>query len=336
MADLAIVICTYDPIEEIFSRTLRAVQKLTIPADTIVECVIVDNNNVPQLVSRPYVAEFLASTPWASVVTEARQGLAYGRVAGIEATTAPIVIFFDDDNEPAADYLCAARDCVARHPEVYVWGPGKTVVDFISPVSQAFRKEYSGLFQEREFGQLQYGCVPAKWEAYYPFGTGMVVWREVMQRYADRLLSGALARPGRSGRKLSSGEDIQIVWEAVKMGKAAGVAPTLRMTHIISTSRASLQYIAKLVYGTGSSYLPALVESFPGERPHLEAINITNYEIVRRLLRIAIRNVLRMRYAQVRVEMARYLGSLVGHIDSTRNNGEKRWVRALAIKLDLE
>jgi glycosyltransferase involved in cell wall biosynthesis len=336
MADLAIVICTYDPIEEIFSRTLRAVQKLTIPADTIAECVIVDNNNVPPLVSRPYVAEFLVSTPWARVVTEARQGLAYGRVAGIEATTAPIVIFFDDDNEPAADYLCAARDCVARHPEVYVWGPGKTVVDFISPVSQAFRKEYSGLFQEREFGEFQYGCVPAKWEAYYPFGTGMVVWREVMEQYAALLLAGSLARSDRVGKKLTSAGDTQVVWEAVKMGKAAGVAPTLQMTHIISGNRASLRYIARLVYGTGSSYLPALVESFPGERSHLELMEITNLQIVKRLLNIVIRSILRLRYAQLRLEMARYLGPLMGHIDSTRNNEQKRWVRALAIKLDLE
>jgi hypothetical protein len=336
MADIAILICSYAPLEEVFSRTLMAVRNLAIPPETLIECVIVDNNNVPALAARPYISEFLSAVPWARIVTESAQGLTHARLAGVAATGAPVLIFFDDDNEPAADYLLAAKQCLAQHRDVYVWGPGKTVASFDSTVSPAFRNHFGALFQEREFNSVEYGCVPARSEKYYPYGTGMVVRREVMTQYAMRVRGGELGRSGRSGQNLSSGDDTQIVWEAVRMGKAAGVAPDLKMTHVISRERTTLRYIARLLYGTGASYLPALIESFPGERARLAEMEIGNYQIVKSILRIFLKSVIRMRRDMLRVELARYLGPLVGLINVSANPEDRHWVRTLAARLNLE
>jgi hypothetical protein len=335
MADLSIVICCYAPVEEVFSRTLAAVRNLNVPEQTQVECVIVDNNNSTPLASLPYVQAFLSETPWASIVVEVRQGLTYARLAGLAATSAPVVIFFDDDNEPAEDYLVIAARCLDQHPDVHVWGPGNTVASFDPSVGSAFREEFAELFQEREFASLQYGCVPAKWEPYYPFGTGMIARRGVLVQYRDRILGGELGSTDRSGKLLSSGGDTQIVWEAVRMGHAAGICPELKMTHVISSHRASRRYIARLLYGTGSSYLPALVESFPAERRRLGADEPSNYEIAVALCKIVAKATLRGRLGNLRIQLARYLGPAVGLINVTGAKN-KQWVRTLASRLSLE
>jgi hypothetical protein len=336
MPDLAIVICCYAPVQDVFSKTLNAVRNLVIPAGTEVECVIVDNNNTPSLESRTYISEFLSTVPWARMIVETRQGLTNARLAGVAATAAPVVIFFDDDNEPASDYLTVARAYLDRHPDVYVWGPGKTVAAFDASVPDEFRREFAKLFQEREFTTAQYGCVPGTWEDYYPFGTGMIVRREVLAQFRSRVLKGELGRTGRTGNRLCSGDDIQIVWEAVRMGWAAGVAPELKMTHIIPPQRSTPHYIARLLYGTGSSYLPALVESFPEARSGLMPVGVSNYKIARALLKIVVNGVVRGRIATLRVQLARYLGPTIGLIDATLGQREMRWVRSLAAKLNLK
>ena len=336
MPELAIVICCYAPVQEVFSRTLNAVRNLAIPTEAEVECVLVDNNNTPSLESRPYISDFLSAVPWARMIFETRQGLTNARLAGVAATTAPVVIFFDDDNEPASDYLEVTRDYLYRHPDVHVWGPGKTVAAFDASIPQDFRREFASLFQEREFMTAQYGCVPAQWENYYPFGTGMVVRREVLAHYGRRVNNGELGQSDRSGNKLSSGGDTQIVWEAVRMGRAAGVAPELKMTHIVPAQRSTTQYIARLLYGTGSSYLPALVESFPEAKSEFAQATVSSYRIAKSLLAIVLKGFIRGRGKFLRVELARYLGPTIGLINATRGRESKRWVRALAARLKLE
>ncbi|MES3001681.1 MAG: glycosyltransferase [Pseudomonadota bacterium] len=336
MPELAIIICAYAPMEEVFSRTLAAVRALTIPEGVEIECVIVDNNNDPPLESRAYVREFLGAVNWARVICESRQGLSHARMSGIGATRAPAVIFFDDDNEPAVDYLVQAARCLADYRDVYAWGPGRIDVAFDPQVPHRLRDGFLALFQHRDCEEVRYGCVPGRWEDYYPYGTGLVVRREVLDRYAQRVLRKELGAIGRTGKKLGSAEDLQIVWEAVLLHKAAGISPTLKMTHIVPAHRATPAYAARLLYGTGASYLPALVESFPDARSRLSRMRLSGAHVAIRLLKIALRSVATGRLPMLRVELARFMGPSVGLIDATSAPGELAWVRRLALRLGLE
>jgi hypothetical protein len=47
------------------------------------------------------------------------------------------------------------------------------------------------------------------------------------------------------------------------MGFAADVSPELKMNHLISTKRANLHYVKRLIFGTSASYVPAIIQSFP-------------------------------------------------------------------------
>lgn len=263
MIELSVVICTYNPLEPYFRRTLDAIRALDGRFDKNVECVIVDNNSDPPVASLRYVAAFLQSHPCARIVHEERQGLSYARLRGLAETTGKVIVFFDDDNEPERSYLAAVMQAFESHPHVGVWGPGVVLVEFLGQAPDWVERSCRHMFQERRSEFTEYACLRMPWISSYPAGTGQSVRREVMERYAARVAEGSCTAIDRSGNSLASGGDGQIVHTAVLMGLAAGVCPSMRVRHLIPAGRCTSAYLARLCYGVSSSLLPATVESFP-------------------------------------------------------------------------
>ena len=315
-----IAICTYNPDPRLLARTLNAVAALQLPVP--VECVIVDNASDRAVAELPVVRDFLARCPWARVVTEAKPGLSYARIAAVNATTAPLLCFVDDDCEPASDYLAIALRILDDKRCIGALGPGEVVVEYVDPVPDWFAARFTHHFQEKHHDGLTYGCVSASWTDYYPPGSCMVVRREVLTRYRDAFLGGELSASDRTGDSLASGGDTQIVWEAVKLGFAAGISSNLRIRHLIPAKRSNLRYMKRLSFGTSSSYLPALIGSFPAERAKYAAP--ANAQIASGALKLIARHVLRMRLKFLPIELAAYLGRITGTLRAT---GERRrWV----------
>lgn len=333
--DLAIIICTYNPEERIFSRVLKAVEALEISEYMTLECVVVDNNSATSITEMACVKYFIEKCNWAKVITESNQGLRFARIAGLKATQAPIIIFFDDDNEPTASYLKAAQRHLDAYPCVAIWGPGKVTVEFLDPVSDWFSKNFRAIFQAKNCQYVEYGCVIATWTHFYPPGTGQVVKRAVLDRYDQAVEAGRLTSIDRRGNSLSSAGDVQIIWEAVKMGFAAGISPELELTHLISGKRTNLQYVKRLTFGAASSYMPALVESFPSKKENaLESIP-SDRRILQDIIRTTLRHILKLRYKLLLVDLALYIGGVVGTLRATGAN-ERRWLYKLVRLLNLE
>ncbi|NMG05955.1 glycosyltransferase [Brasilonema sp. UFV-L1] len=333
--DIAIIICTFNPEQHIFSRVLKAVENLEIK-DMFLECVIVDNNSATPVTEITCVRHFLEKCRWAKVITESQQGLSFARITGVKLTTAPIIVFFDDDNEPAPDYLQAIKNCLDKHHCIAALGPGKVTVEFLEPVSDWFEKNCSKHFQERNTEYTQYGCVPATWTDFYPFGTGLVVKREVFEKYYQAFQLGKLASTGRKGNNLSSGEDIQIVWEAVKMGLAAGVSPDLKIKHLIPGKRATLKYIRRLTFGTASSYMPALIGSFPSEKEKALAAIPSNKTILHNIFKIIRRRIFKFQYKLLLIDLAHYVGEVVGTLRSVDFNEKSHFIYQVVKILKIE
>ena len=307
--DLAVALCTFNPDERLLRRTLDAVAAQTLPA---FECVIVDNNSTHPVAGLPIVRDFLRRVAGVRVVEERRPGLSFARSAAVAATSAPLVCFVDDDNEPEPDYLAAALRLFAEHPDLGALGPGRVTVDFVDPVPPWFAERFRAHFQHKEHpDRLTAGCVPAAWTDYYPPGSCMVVRRDVLERYRARFLAGELWASDRVGSSLSSGGDTQIVWEAVAMHFTAGISSELRIRHLIPAKRSNLRYMKKLAYGTSSSYLPALVSSFPSEKGTLPAPP-SDARIAWDALKIVARHILRLRLRLLPFELAAHFGRLAG------------------------
>jgi len=327
-AQLSIVVPTYNPEERILSRVVAAIESLVIDNALNVECVIVDNNSNRPVKELPCIKRFLDRCSWAKAIREPRQGVAFARIAGIKATTAPAIVFFDDDNEPSPDYLRVARRCLEDWPSVAIWGPGTISVVFLDPAPDSFQRRFRGAFNERHQQYPEYGCLPGRWAHFYPVGMGQVIRREVVERYIDAVENGQLTFTARA-------EDVQLVWEAVKMGQATGVHPQLQMKHLIPARRSNLSYVTKLAFVCASSYAPALVESFPSERANVSNGIPSNANILKQIFQITSRRLLRLRVRDLTVELANFLGQVVGALRAARSN-KRRWVFGLVKVLKLE
>jgi hypothetical protein len=194
-------------------------------------------------------------------VFEAKPGLTAARCRAIRESASDVLIFFDDDNEPAADYLTVLEGYFGRYPNVGVWGPGTVKVEFLDETPAEIRRRPE-LFQEakRSFG---FACIEGYFGEVSPLGTGFAVRRSVLVTYEHLVAEGVLCLTDRQGRSLSSGGDVQILWEATKMGLASGVIPELVCGHLINGAKANIDYLGRLVYGCAASYAPAISESFP-------------------------------------------------------------------------
>jgi glycosyltransferase involved in cell wall biosynthesis len=255
-----IAVCTYDPDVRTLKRLLSAV--VSICRVSHVERVLVVDNSSPRSVSKlPFVAEFLRQVKCASCFVEPSRGLTAARCRAVRESSADIVVFFDDDNEPAANYLMVLEDYFSRYPNVGIWGPGTVNVEYLDETPEEIRRRPE-LFQQakRAFG---YACIAGYYGEVTPLGTGFAVRREVLQQYERLVGDGTLWLTDRQGKSLSSGGDVQIVWEAVKMGFAGGVIPELVCDHLINAAKANIDYLGRLEYGCAASYAPAISQSFP-------------------------------------------------------------------------
>lgn len=281
--EYSIVICSYNPDERIMRRCLNAIRGIDFQ-DIRCEVILVDNNSQPKLKSLSYIQDFLNNTPNSRCIVEKKQGLVHARIKGIEEASGNYIMFFDDDNEPYVDYLVNLKKLHADYPTVVAWGPGNIWVDFIDGFDKSISsntQEYArvGLFQERHMEFTTYGNNRA-WESYYPYGTGMSVKRSYLVDYSQKVKRAEYNAVGRSGKSLSSGEDLQIVLFCINELAAAGISPTLKVNHIISGKRANMDYMKKLMFAVSVSYHKCTDEMLMEYREKLVGTNPSVFQFV--------------------------------------------------------
>jgi glycosyltransferase involved in cell wall biosynthesis len=322
MFSVSILVCTYNPNEQIFERVLNSIESLKIPFGVPVECIIIDNNSQDSIDRMVCVREFLKNCDWAKVIQEPLPGLTFARIAGFKASVNNLILFVDDDNQISDSYLQALIGLFEKYPSVAAWGPGTVDVEFMGEVSDWFRNNFKYIFQERHAKYNEYGCVAEAWTSFYPVGTGLSVRREILDKYCAEFNNGNLCSLDRTGKSLTSGGDVQIVWEAIKMDYAAGVAPTLAVNHLISVNKSNLDYVKKLVFGTSSSHSPCLISSFPDLKADTIESIPTNGSIFRQIIRKIIRYSIRFQFSLLIVDLAYYLGIESGRCQSVQKNNQ--------------
>ncbi len=284
----SIITCAYNPSPAIFARLLHAVAGIDAQAGRPeFELIIVDNNSSPALSEIDFVRDFVAGHGHLKVIQESKPGLTHARIAGVKAARYDWIVFFDDDNEPAADYLNQAAALIDRYPKCGVWGPGRISVEFVGSVSE-FALTHRELFQERSIETTTIDNV--RWgQTAYPIGTGMTVRRDILQFYIEQTESGIYTMTDRIGKSLISGGDIQILLTGIKLGWYAGTSPDLKMNHLIKQEKTVYKKMLQLVYMTSTSAVKLFNEVFPDD-PH-EVSRISN------------RRVLEVLYTQMRLHL---------------------------------
>jgi len=114
--DVAVIICTRNRAEHL-AEMLPSLMSLHIPAGLTVDAIIVDNGSADS--TQSVIAETTQSCGWVRSVIENKPGLSNARNAGVQATTAPIILFTDDDVRVPTDWLAGMVQMFAN-PDVNI------------------------------------------------------------------------------------------------------------------------------------------------------------------------------------------------------------------------
>jgi hypothetical protein len=326
---ISIITCTRNPPEDAIRRVLAGIESLRWPPESEREYVIIDSASQPPLADRPVIRGFVQRNPWTRVLRTDTPGLSTARRLALRESAGDLLVWFDDDNVPAADYLEQAARAATAHPEATVWGAGTIDVAFTDQVPAWVDPGMRPTFQQRAHGRDEFGHATT-WAPYFPVGSGMVTRRPAMTRWAERTERGAYTLTGRHGARLSSGDDAQIIFGAVAAGEAVGVVAGQRLTHLIPGTRCTLEYLRHLEFALSASLRVARAECFPDDATARSRSGLGFVAAARATF--AARRAHGARAA--RLEAARRLGALSGALEAT-NRPEPWWLRAAIAVLDL-
>jgi hypothetical protein len=326
MPTLSLLTCTRNPSPEALRLVVQAIEALHIPDGWDREFILVDSASAPPLADRPEDQLYAIRAPWARTVRATEPGLATARRLALRESRGELLIWFDDDNVPAPDYLDAVVRFAAAYPQVTVWGAGTIVVEFTSPVPRWVESDLPPFFQEREHGRDEVGS-SRRWAPFFPVGSGLVTRRVAMQRWAAATEAGRYTLTGRSGARLGAGDDAQIIFGAIAAGELVGVAAGQRLQHLIPAFRCTPDYLARLEFGLSASLRVARAECFPDDPDVRGTADLGLISAARSAL-VALRSHgLREGPRFARFELARRLGALAGTLQ-TMNRPEPVWLRA--------
>lgn len=244
----SIVCCTYNPRQDYFVQVLKAVLGLNCTGIAS-EFLIIDNNS--NVFPSDLVRECCGDA--VRVVHEPRPGLTYARERGVLESRGEWIVFVDDDNVIAGDYLQQCSLIIKAMPQLGVLGSGS-----IDPVFEIECPDWLS----PHLGNLALRSNPRqRWTNGYeydafPCGAGLVVRRDLILEHFNRTRSDPLRMAlGRTGKSLASAEDTDIVMSILDLGKGTGVFPELRLKHLIPRARMTRRYLNGLAFSLSKSLM---------------------------------------------------------------------------------
>ena len=236
---LSVIICTHNPRSDYLDRVLEALKRQTFPKEHW-QLILVDNTSDSPVADR----WDLNWHPHGKHLSEKNAGLVHARIAGIRSAEADVIIFVDDDNVLAPDYLDTALRLCNEMPFIGAFG-GNLKGEFeVEPDSML--KPYLSYIAVRE-------VIRSEWSNRYewsttPAGAGMVIRTSIARKYANEAYSNPYRNKlGRKGKSLISCDDIDMAYTAIDMGYGCGLFSDLQLTHLIPRQRVEPGYIIRLV-----------------------------------------------------------------------------------------
>jgi glycosyltransferase involved in cell wall biosynthesis len=241
---ISVVICTHNPDPATFARTLQALAAQTLPPARW-ELVVVDNASTPAVqLSAP-------AGITSRCVVEALPGLTRARIRGVHQACGPLLVFVDDDNLLAPDYLEQAARLADEFPLIGAFG-GR-----IEPEFQATEPEWLRPFRSHlalaDFSRDEWSNVAAN--GVLPCGAGLCIRRPLALAYANAVEADPQrAILDRSGDGTMSCGDTDMVLTCLDAGWGTARFTALRLTHVIRASRLDYNYQRRLARDIGYSY----------------------------------------------------------------------------------
>lgn len=238
---LSVIICTHNPREDYLRRTLKGLEQQTLPRDQW-ELLLIDNASDHRLKAKWN----LSWHPGARHIREGELGLTPARLRGIKESKAEILVFVDDDNVLAENYLEKALEISREYPWLGVFGcsmaaefetePDETVRPYIGMLAVGEISEVSWIYDSK-ISPIHGSLI----------GAGMVIRKIVANCYSKKLAEKTVRNKlDRRGVNLLSGGDLDMVLCAYETALGVGKFPSLSLVHLIPSFRVKQDYILKL------------------------------------------------------------------------------------------
>jgi hypothetical protein len=242
---ISVIICTHNPCEAYLRRTLESLERQNLPKSQW-ELLLVDNASIKPLRDK----WDLSWHPMSRHVREDELGLTPARLRGIREAVGKLVVFVDDDNLLADDYLTETLIIETKFSSLGAWG-GEVRGEF-EEEPQTWARPHLGSLAVRALAR-DYWSNQYSWDA-APCGAGLCVRKSVADFYAAQVQGDALRLElDRRGQRLTGCGDLDLAYTACDLGLGMGRFKKLRLLHIIPTARLQLSYLKKLFEGNGYS-----------------------------------------------------------------------------------
>ena len=237
---LTVAICTHNPRLDYLSRTLEGLKSQTLPRAEW-EFIIIDN------ASKPPVSESvdLFWHPNARVLVEPDLGIVNARIRAMREYSGKLLVFLDDDNVLAGDYLEHCLDLFAKRPDLGAVS-GCLMPEYEAPPPDWFAEsDYESWIAVRRITR-------STWSNFLdprsePVTAGMCLRRAVTAAHLVRTSTNPIQRIlGSRGTTLMRGEDVAIAKTALHLGYTVGQFAELKALHLISRRRTDPDYLLSL------------------------------------------------------------------------------------------
>jgi glycosyltransferase involved in cell wall biosynthesis len=250
--DIEVCICTHNPDGGTFRVVLAALESQDSAPPFAV--LVVDNASSPPI-PETLLDGIAARGCRARIVRESQLGIAAARARAIRETQSEWILFVDDDNALATNYLRTGLEFARQNPDVGCFGGKLLLPASIKPAKWMLPfLPYLGIKDAGE--EVLSGCKD-EWAPWEPPTAGAWVRRDVLEVYEKRMGAlGASAELGRKGRQgLGSCEDSLMMRGAARIGAKSAYVPKLVLFHHLSPHRLRLGYLLKLMRAYGPSHV---------------------------------------------------------------------------------
>lgn len=242
---VSVIVCCFNSALKL-PKTIEHLAFQVVPDRIPYEIVIVDNASTDNTAEAAYTLwrKYNRSDTSFIVVSEPKPGLSFAREKGISESHFEVLIFCDDDNWLANDYISTAYELMINDERIGALGGVGQAVNKMPIWLEDFKDFYALGPQAAGDGSVPSKCL---------YGAGIVLRKSAVLNLQKREFKSLLT--GRIGSKLISGEDIELTMALSIIGYEIYYSSRLRFFHDISTSRYELRYFLKLTFYIGYSWM---------------------------------------------------------------------------------
>lgn len=236
----SILICTYNR-SEVLQETLNSLHGALEGMEGI-EVIVVDN------ASSDKTGEVVEDFPWVRYIYEAEVGLSAARNTAVRCAHSERIVFIDDDVVVGVKWVKAYLDYFATmSSEVAFWG-GEVDPYFEEPLPEEYANRMKYVSRAWSLVENIAGAVEiSRSNCELPIGANFGGRRELFLKVP---FDPAL---GRKGEALTSGEEIAVLRQLIRLGYTGAWVPGAKLLHRVPRERISHDYLKRYFFDYGRS-----------------------------------------------------------------------------------